>query len=284
LFIAPFHHVGEKQLPEGHVIHRLAGAIGGAFSGRELAVTSPQGRFAVEAAHLNGTRLRGADAWGKHLLLDFDADGDHLVHIHLGLIGKFPIGPIAPVHGQVRLRLDDGVTAADLHGPQWCRLLGDQEWQSVRATVGADPIRPDADPDRAWQAVHRSSRPIAVLLMDQAITAGVGNIYRAEVLFRSRIDPMTPGNRLNHATWQRIWEDLVVLMRDGVATGRIDTVRPEHTPEAMGRPPRIDRHGGEVYVYRRAGRPCLVCGSLVRQTNLGGRHLFWCPRCQRRHR
>ncbi len=271
-------------MPEGHVIHRLADAFEDAFKGRRVAVTSPQGRFAVEACHLDGSRLRGAGAWGKHLLLDFDAEGAHLVHIHLGLIGKLAIGPISPVRGQVRLRIDDGVTAADLRGPQWCRLLDDQEWSAVLAGVGADPIRADADPQRAWRTVHRSGRPIAVLLMDQAVTAGVGNIYRAEVLFRHRIDPMTPGDQLSHATWQAIWEDLVVLMRDGVAKGRIDTVAPEHTPEAMGRAPRVDRHGGEVYVYRRDGRPCLVCGATVQRTDLAGRHLFWCPRCQRRHR
>jgi len=69
-------------------------------------------------------------------------------------------------------------------------------------------------------------------------------------------------------------------MAEGVRTGRIDTVRPEHTPEAMGRPPREDDHGGEVYVYRRTGMPCHVCGSTVRTGELVGRNIFWCPRCQ----
>ncbi|HKH54262.1 MAG TPA: zinc finger domain-containing protein, partial [Propionibacteriaceae bacterium] len=64
--------------------------------------------------------------------------------------------------------------------------------------------------------------------------------------------------------------------------GRIDTVRPEHTPEAMHRPPRQDIRGGEVYVYRRTGQPCLVCGSAIRTEVLAGRNLFWCGKCQRR--
>jgi endonuclease-8 len=81
-----------------------------------------------------------------------------------------------------------------------------------------------------------------------------------------------------------MWEDLVALMAEGVRTGRIDTVRPEHTPEAMGRPPRVDDHGGEVYVYRRTGQPCHVCGAPVRTEELLGRNLFWCPRCQPRFR
>ena len=97
--------------------------------------------------------------------------------------------------------------------------------------------------------------------MDQAVLAGVGNVYRAEVLFRHRIHPLRPGRTLRVGQWRAMWADLVELMAEGVRTGRIDTVRPEHTPEAMGRPPRVDDHGGEVYVYRRTGQPCLVCGT-----------------------
>ena len=66
-------------------------------------------------------------------------------------------------------------------------------------------------------------------------------------------------------------------MREGVRNNRIDTVRPEHTPEAMGRPPRVDDHGGEVYVYRRAGLPCLVCGTEVRTAALAARNLSGAP-------
>ena len=69
-------------------------------------------------------------------------------------------------------------------------------------------------------------------------------------------------------------------MREGVRNNRIDTVRPEHTPEAMGRPPRVDDHGGEVYVYRRAHQPCHICGGEIRTADLAARNLFWCPACQ----
>src|SRR5262245_23802376 len=89
------------------------------------------------------------------------------------------------------------------------------------------------------------------------VLAGVGNVYRAEVLFRHRVDPHLPGRELDHDTWTAMWQDLVRLMHEGVRTGRIETVAPEHEPEAMGRPPRVDDHGGEVYVYRRSGQPCL---------------------------
>jgi formamidopyrimidine-DNA glycosylase len=120
--------------------------------------------------------------------------------------------------------------------------------------------------------------------MDQSVLAGVGNVYRAEVLFRHRMHPHRPGHTLRRGQFEQIWDDLVELMADGVRTGRIDTVRLEHTPEAMGRPPRVDDHGGEVYVYRRTGQPCLVCGARVRTEVLQGRNLFWCSRCQPRFR
>ena len=131
----------------------------------------------------------------------------------------------------------------------------------VIARLGPDPLRPDADPARAWARISRSQRPIGDLLLDQEVVAGVGNVYRAELLFRHRLHPLRPGRTLRVGQWRAMWEDLVVLMGEGVKTGTIDTVRPEHTPEAMGRPARDDDHGGEVYVYRRAGQACHVCGA-----------------------
>jgi endonuclease-8 len=118
--------------------------------------------------------------------------------------------------------------------------------------------------------------------MDQSVLSGVGNVFRAEILFRARLNPLVPGEKVSKRRWNAMWDDLVFLMEYGVRTGRIDTVRPEHEPEAMGRSPRVDDHGGEVYVYRRAGQPCHVCGSTVRTKILEGRNLFWCPTCQRR--
>lgn len=265
-------------MPEGHVIHRLANALTADFGGREVSVTSPQGRF--DAGPLDGAVLDRGEAVGKHLFIDF-ATGD-VVHIHLGLIGKLQFTPFAEPWGEVRLRITDGVTAADLRGPQWCRRVSLAEKEAVIAASGPDPLRQDADPERGFARVRRSGRPFAALLMDQRIAAGVGNIFRAEVLYRHRLDPLVPGRDIDRRTWQLVWDDLVFLMEQGVRRGRIDTVRDEHSPEAQGRPARVDRHGGEVYVYRRLGQPCLVCGTAIRGSSLEGRNLYWCPRCQRR--
>jgi endonuclease VIII len=275
-------------MPEGHTLHRLARDLTSAFGGRPVAVSSPQGRFAESAALLDGQVLVQAEAWGKQLFIEFP--GDRFVHVHLGLIGKFDVHADAeevpaPV-GQVRLRIagpgDAGGTAAyaDLRGASACELWTPAQRDAVVAAAGPDPLREGADPLRAWDRIRRSNLPIGALLMDQTVLAGVGNVYRAELLFRHRMHPLRPGRTLRVGQWQAMWDDLVVLMAEGVRTGRIDTVRPEHTPEAMGRPPRVDDHGGEVYVYRRHGQPCLVCGGRVRIETLKGRNSYWCARCQ----
>jgi endonuclease VIII len=269
-------------VPEGHVVHRLARRTGRAFAGSRPDVSSPQGRFAEGAALVDRRAFVGADAYGKHLIWRFD--GDLAVHVHLGLYGKVTVGtaPPPPVVGEVRLRMESPEHYLDLRGPSACELYQPADVAALLDRLGPDPIRRDADPERAWLRVHRSRAPIAGLLMHQHVISGVGNIYRAEVLFRAGVAPMREGRALGREPFDRMWTDLVHLMRAGVRSGRIDTVRPEHEPETMGRPPRVDRHGGEVYVYRRAGQPCHVCGTRVRVTDLAGRHLYWCPRCQRR--
>jgi endonuclease VIII len=274
-------------MPEGHTLHRLATGLRQRFAGRAVRVTSPQGRFAESAAVVNGTVLRDAEAWGKNLFMACEAD--HWIHVHLGLIGTFELvdEPPGPPVGQVRLRIeteDEPWAYGDLRGATTCELVTGGQRAAVLERLGPDPLRDDADWTRAWERVRRSRQPIGALLMDQSVLAGIGNVYRAEVLFRHRMHPLRPGNTLRRGQFERIWTDLVELMHDGVRTGAIDTVRPEHTPEAMGRPPRQDDHGGEVYVYRRHGQSCHVCGSVVRTEVLAGRNSFWCPRCQPRFR
>lgn len=264
-------------MPEGHTLHRLARLHQRRFAGHPVAVSSPQGRFAAEASYVDGRKLKRAEAYGKHLLHVYD--GNAIVHIHLGIAGGFTDGelPVPPVRGQVRMRMVGSTHWTDLRAPNTCELINQAQVDALFARLGPDPLRRDADPEAGWARLSRSTLPIAVLLLDQRVTAGVGNVYRAEVLFRHGIDPMLPGKSLAREQWDAIWADLVSLLRKGVRSGRIDTVRPEHEPRAMRRPPRVDRHGGEVYVYRRTGQPCLVCGTPVAMTELAGRNLYWCP-------
>ncbi|MCX4908685.1 Fpg/Nei family DNA glycosylase [Streptomyces sp. NBC_00878] len=268
-------------MPEGHTIHRLAEDCLAGFGGRRAQVTSPQGKFTDAAALLTGTELTTAEAHGKHLFLRFESED--WIHIHLGLFGKVNFGttPAPPPTDTVRLRLANDTAYVDLRGPTTCTLITDAEKLAVHARLGPDPLREDAEPARAYPRIARSRTTIAALLLDQKIIAGVGNVYRAEVLFRHGIDPYRAGKDTTAAEWDAIWTDLVALMRQGVRNNRIDTVRPEHEPDVMGRPPRKDDHGGEVYVYRRANLPCHICGGEIRTADLAARNLFWCPTCQK---
>jgi len=277
-------------LPEGHTIHRLAARYRSFFAGRAVAVQSPQGRFAAGAAMLDGSVLNDTEPIGKHLLFTFGdsrtsqhRSGGHALHIHLGLYGKFSDGPTPtpPVVGEVRLRVIGPDHWLDLRGPAACELLTPAEVEALRDRLGADPLRDDAVGADAFARIGRSPTPITQLLLNQEIVAGTGLIFVTEALFRAGIHPLTPGRSISAAQWDEIWADLRALMKPAVVAGRIDTVRAEHLPEAMGRPPRVDRHGGEVYAYRRAGQPCLICGTAIASGTLGGRNLYWCSTCQR---
>ncbi len=265
-------------VPEGNVIHNQARRLRNLFRGSAVRVDSPQGRFASDAKKIDGRTLDKVEAHGKHLFLRFE---DLWVHIHLGLFGKWRIakGDAPAPQGQIRLRLRSDEGYAELRGPTVCELLDEEAKQAAVARIGPDPIR-KSDPTPAWNRVERSNAPIGALLMDQRVFAGVGNIYRAEVLFRHNISPFRPGRHLSRGEFDAIWDDLVTLMTQGTKRGRIDTVRAEHLPEIMGRRPREDRHGGEVYVYRRAGQECHLCGGEVRMAEMGARKLYWCATCQ----
>ncbi|AGZ45825.1 endonuclease VIII [Actinoplanes friuliensis DSM 7358] len=250
------------------------------FAGRVVAVDSPQGRFEAGAALIDGRRLVDTEAYGKHLLHHFE--GERTLHIHLGLYGKFADGegslPV-PV-GQLRMRMADARHWLELRGPTACEVLDPGLVAVLRARLGQDPLRDDADPRAVYPRVAASSKPIFALLMDQTIVAGCGLIFANEVLFRAGLAPTMPGRSVTLRCWDELWDDLRGLMKEGVVRGRIDTVHTAHTPESMRRAPRVDRHGGEVYVYRRTGQPCLVCGTPIVRGPLAGRNLYWCPTCQ----
>ncbi|MFI5778722.1 Fpg/Nei family DNA glycosylase [Nocardia sp. NPDC051570] len=269
-------------MPEGHTLHRLAKAHGERFGGGVVRVTSPQGRFAEGAALVDGRVLVRAEAWGKHLLHHYDSG--LVVHVHLGLYGTFTESP-APLGdpvGQVRMRMigagraDGALYGTDLRGPTACEVLHEPEVAALTARLGPDPLRRDAEPDRAWQRISRSARPIGALLMDQSVIAGVGNVYRAELLFRHGISPQRSGRALSTAEWDELWADLVELLRLGVRRGKIVVMRPEHDRGA----PSYAEGKPRTYVYRRAGEDCRICGGTVVRSVLEGRNLFWCPACQ----
>jgi formamidopyrimidine-DNA glycosylase len=230
--------------------------------------------------------MRAADAHGKHLFLGFapteDARPGHWLHVHLGLYGGWELqrhGPHddpAPPRGAVRVRLLGDTVTADLRGPTACDVLNPAEKRAVHARLGADPLRPRSDPEQSWRAISRSRAPVGGLLMQQEVVAGVGNVYRAEVLFRARLDPFRSGREVTYEQWQGIWADLVTLMRAGVRAGNIVTTLPEHRARRSGPARREDR----FYVYKRTGLPCRLCGTPVVAEPFVARTLYYCPTCQ----
>jgi formamidopyrimidine-DNA glycosylase len=247
-------------VPEGHTIHRLARDQRPLLVGERVSLASPQGRFAEGAALLTGRECVRIEPYGKHLWYLFE--GDLSLHVHLGLYGKWNGGG-----GPPRLTMTTAKGRLDLRGPTACEVHTRADRKAVLARLGPDPLRRTDDGDLAFQRLSRSRTTIGQLLMDQSVLAGVGNVYRAEVLFRARQSPFTPGNQLSRETWDVMWADLRALMRRGVKDNRIITT------DARRPVRREDAH----WVYRRAGEPCRVCGTEIRTEVMAGRNLFWCP-------
>lgn len=273
-------------MPEGHALHRLASQQTAQFAGRPVRVSSPQGRFAESAARLDGRTLLRVEAYGKHLFQVFDPS-DAIIHIHLGLYGKVAAGSGAPPEskGALRLRLigpgaDGQGQWADLRGATACDLITGPERTAILDRLGPDPLRrgggTPADGAVAGARIARSRVAIGALLMDQSVLAGVGNVYRAELLFRHRVDPLLPGRMLPIEVWAAMWADLVVLMRAGVRAGAIVTTERADRDRRTGPARALDR----TYVYRRTGLPCRSCGTGIATATMVGRNLFWCPSCQ----
>jgi len=321
-------------VPEGHSVHRLARQFNDVFGGAELAASSPQGKFAAGAARIGAHVLERAEAHGKQLFLSFSHE--LVLRVHLGLYGAWDFGgdrtftgassigaprrigeqeeagddsaeyagPPEP-QGAVRVRLVSAHGWADLRGPTSCEVLTLAEAAAVRSKLGPDPLHNlPGDREEFVRRIRKSSTSVALQLMKQDVLAGVGNVYRAEALFRRGLDPQLPGKSLRPGDAAALWDDIAMTMADGVRDGRIITTELAERPSGRGvgvggvgvggvppssldgvnkgdsdnkAVPVADAH----YVYKRNGLPCRRCGTLVAMVELGGRKLYWCPGCQR---
>jgi endonuclease-8 len=236
-------------------------------------VSSPQGRFAG-ARMVDGQRFTDAEAYGKHLFHHYDGGG--IVHVHLGLFGAFSQHrppPPAP-RDTVRMRITGSGHVVDLVGATACEVLTPDEREAILARLGPDPLRRDADPDHAYAALQRRRVGIGRALMDQRVLAGVGNVFRAELLYVHGLHPEAPASSVDRATWQSMWDTLVGWMRAGVRDQRIVTVDPT---EVGRRRSRITRDEA-TYVYR--SDRCPRCDERIRRWDLAGRWAYACERCQ----
>ena len=231
-------------------------------------IASANGRMGQ--TNQRGTTLDEAilDDAGENSLASIGAPRRTRVHVRMseqtkGLTDEVDEWP-PPVVGQVRLRLMTDITVADLRGPTACVLQTPEEMLAENE-------------ERFVRAVRKKPPPIALLLMDQAVVSGIGNVYRAEMLYRQRLNPHTPGRDVPEDVVRALWHDWVRLLAIGVETGQMmtmDGLSPEQYRAAMAS--RDDRH----WVYHRAGLPCRVCGTEIALEEIGARKLYWCPRCQ----
>lgn len=292
-------------MPEGNEIHRWAARHEAAFRGKTVRVDGPQGRF-LDSDVIDGRKLRRVMAVGKHLGYDFGPD--RILHVHLGLQGDFTegSGPLRPVKGALRLRMwnaaavkrravpgeskrhawyssDDGtghlaaekVAWVELRGPMDCSIYTQAKWELLLKRLGPDPLNGDS-PEKFVEKILKSRKSIGELLMDQTVAAGIGNIYRAELLFRAGQSPFTAGKAVPEATLRGIWKEAIPLMKAGMVDRRIVTTKVGDRPSGEKKAMRGEEH----YVYRRNGRECWKCRGEVKKQEMAGRNLFWCDVCQ----
>jgi len=250
-------------MPEGNEIHRWAERHMAAFGGRTVRVDGPQGRF-TDSDVIDGRKLQRVMAVGKHLGYDFGKD--RILHVHLGLQGDFTegSGPLPAVRGALRLRMwnaeavkkpagpdaskphrwyseDDGtdnlapkaIAWVELRGPMDCTVYSQEMWEKLLKRLGPDPLNGDG-PERFVEKVKKSKKAIGELLMDQSVTAGVGNIFRAELLFRAKLNPFTLGKEVEESTLRSIWKDAGILMKAAMVDRRIVTTKPWDRPHKRG--------------------------------------------------
>ena len=257
-------------MPEGHTIHRAAQDHHRVLSGQKLVVSSPQGRFTEGASLLDKQLCLNVEALGKHLLYQFK-NGD-VLHVHLGLFGRIRKRklPLVEPKGAVRVRLVGDTHVIDINGPTICQVLAEREVLKLFNRIGPDVLRSDADPDLAYNKITKSKAPIGRLIMDQSVMAGIGNIYRSEILWRQSVHPETPGQAIDRQTFNRIWEDAKFLLKIGVKRNAIITVD--------GAPPSKSRYRERVNIFAKDN--CPTCEAEIRRFEISGRRTFVCETCQ----
>ena len=221
----------------------------------------------LDSAGENSLRSIGAPRRTRVRMAEQEKEIDHL--------DSFPPEPV----GQVRVRLLTDTVCADLRGPTACQVLDPAQVQAVIDKAGPDPLLDDspAAEDRFTAVVRRKPTPIGLLLMDQSVVSGIGNVYRAELLFRAGVNPHTPGKSLAEDTVRGLWRDWSRLLRIGVETGQMMTMDDLARADwVLAMKNRADRH----WVYKREGLPCRVCGTHILLEEMGARKLYWCPSCQ----
>ncbi len=260
-------------VPEGDSVFLAATRLREALAGRVLTLTDLRvPRLAT--VDLSGRRVVDVVPRGKHLLTRIE--GGWTLHTHLRMDGRWQVHPVGqPWNGgpdwQIRAVLATEAGAAVGYRLPVVELLRtDAEDQAV-GHLGPDLLGPDWDPAEALRRLLADpGRPVGEALLDQRVMAGVGNVYRCELCFLRGVTPWTPVGELTRP------ERLVDLAQRALNANKL---RHGHITTGDTRP------GRQHWVYGRAGRPCLRCGTQVcvaeRSDASQERVGYWCPSCQR---
>jgi endonuclease-8 len=246
------------DMPEGHLVHREAGRQQADLAGCRLAASSPQGRVDVSA--LDGARLVRVEAHGKHLFHVFSRTAT--VHVHLGMQGlwlRHPGPAPAPRRG-VRLRLTGPTASYDLIAPSVCEVLDAAAYRAVTSRLGPDPLRADSDEQEAVRRMRQAGGSLGVAILDQTVWSGIGNAWRAELLWLTRLDPRVRVGDVPAARLSELWRSARHYMALGRDAGQVVS-----DPDAPD----------ERWVYKRDR--CRCCAAAVCTATVGGRTAYWCP-------
>ena len=261
-------------------MHRVAAFHRQRLVGKAFSATSPNGRFTLGAAAIDGKVFHSIEAVGKNLFAFFGSTENDRVtlHVHFGMAGAWAVfdeneDEIPEPSKTNRLRLQGHGLVADLSAMTVNWSNGMELYEQKRQKLGQDPLRSDAKPEILWKKVSASNKSIGALIMDQSYFTGPGNIYRAEILFKAGVHPDVPGNQLERTQFDEIWKHTCQLLQRGYETGSILTVDKE---EAI----RLGNPNLRRYIYNT--RHCPRCGSNIQTWEINARTCYACPTCQPR--
>ena len=274
-------------MPEGDTIFRAARTLQRALAGRTVprfeSVFPALSRVDADTP-LRGRTIDRVEARGKHLLIWFS--GALVLRTHMRMHGSWhiyrPHERWQRPHHSMRIVLeaqDIHAVAFDVPVAEFATPATLERSPQIRE-LGPDPLTDGFNASAASARIlARGEAEIADALLDQTAIAGIGNVYKSEVLFAGRVNPFTKVRDLLPADVDRLVATAVKLMRANVAEGApaaIETYR--GLRRTTGRPD----PGARLWVYGRAGRPCRRCGSPISRRRQGphARSTYWCPRCQ----
>jgi endonuclease VIII len=270
-------------MPEGDTIYRTAQRLRAGLEGAEVSGfrTTVEQIRRLGTSRLVGQHVAAVEPRGKHLLVWF-APSDLALHTHMRMSGSWHLYRQAErwrrPQRQARVVLDvPGWTAVCFNAPVCALLTRRQvERHPALAALGPDALADVPDLDEAERRLARlPDVAIAEALLDQRVLAGVGNVYKCEVLFLHGVDPWAPVAAVPDAERRRLLETAERLLKANVSTGAVR--------RTTTRDPRLAPMGGDrLYVYGRARRPCRRCATPIRVARQGeqARLTYWCPRCQ----